>query len=892
MTVKKQVYLQFIWPPVLLAAADFIILVSTQPDLRFGAALVLLLFLPGWVWIRGLAGHALTLLEQVALAVGLSLALLIFGAMVAVYWPGPISPQKLLVMSNLATVAGLIVYKFNAKTQRPEAPKVFVGVSILLVVLLAASLRLPRLGYAEFHEDEVEALMLGVRLFQGEDYALFLHRKGPAQMLVPVSIWLLTGRITESLARFPFALSSTLSVVVIFLIGKRWVSWQAGAVAALLWASNGYAIAFGRMAQYQALIFFLGPLALYGLSLAWELGQMQFYLVGIILLAASLLAHFDALLLLPAAIYLTWLVLSGGAGEQGSRGVNTKPRLHPKGVKNYSFSLQDSASNSIFREENSSSWQSSKLVFVTLALILFFGLLASFYAPYALDPEFKNTITYLTETRVKPGLLYNNLDLFRRLDRDYSSRFYLPLLAIGGLITIGGRLRRANKLLRGLAVGLIILAATTMLLPSLWQLDRLNLAILPWLALLTLGFWTADDALKIAWILFGAAFIGYLFLVDDPRTHVYILYPGAVLISGAGLNNLRLCLPCDWKEGQGVLPALSSPGDLRLAPKTTLHTSRFALRAFAGVMAVWIAVIVTYDTVIFLPSESAFLRLRNRWDNSLWEFVYDDIPTPREYFGYPKREGWKAIGALRAQGQLPGDFRSINEDFVIPIWYNYGQARSCYDTPAHFFVRAAGLDVETIVPESYQPIAQIQREGEVRLRLFSNTKNPISSIETYALEPLVSSFDALATPQYFARQSQPTRPVGTQFGSAILFLGYDLPASTVRPGQTLRLNLYWQALEEPGQDYRAFVHLTDGTMLWGQQDDNPACRLPTSIWRAGQQSIGQFRVPIKADTPPGRYPLVIGLYQAGTLERLKITGGSGQPGDDFLWLGDIEVVKP
>jgi len=115
--------------------------------------------------------------------------------------------------------------------------------------------------------------------------------------------------------------------------------------------------------------------------------------------------------------------------------------------------------------------------------------------------------------------------------------------------------------------------------------------------------------------------------------------------------------------------------------------------------------------------------------------------------------------------------------------------------------------------------------------------------------------------------------------------------AVVTPGDTLYLNLYWQALENPRNNYRAFVHLTDGTTLWAQQDDDPACRLPTSIWRAGQRGLGQFRLPINPDTPPGRYPLIIGLYQADTLERLPITAGAGQIGDDFLWLGDIEIIK-
>ena len=95
----------------------------------------------------------------------------------------------------------------------------------------------------------------------------------------------------------------------------------------------------------------------------------------------------------------------------------------------------------------------------------------------------------------------------------------------------------------------------------------------------------------------------------------------------------------------------------------------------------------------------------------------------------------------------------------------------------------------------------------------------------------------------------------------------------------------------PGDHFRAFVHLTDGTTLWGQQDEEPACRLPTTIWRTGQRAIGQFRLLVSPDTPPGRYPLIIGLYQVDTLERLKITAGVGQVGDDFLWLGDVEVKQ-
>ncbi len=852
----------YLWPFLLLLAVNGLIFSPVPPDLRYLAALILLAFLPGWVWLNvfhnqrqapgqrereeaSLSGEPKTsslldIAERLTLATGLSLALTIFGAMFTVYLPGPLDLPRLLLIINGLTIAGLVVIwrqrgTRNPPTSRPfdlaqgslrsgqalqvspsSAPRRLAASFLLLVALLLVAffLRLPRLGYAEFHEDEAEALILGVRLMQGEDYALFLHRKGPAQMLVPLAFWLLTGQMTETMARFPFALSSILSVATLFFIGRRWFNWQAGAIAALLWAVNGYSVAFGRMVQYQALIFFLGPLALYCLYLAgvergkaahrglstrrlegWKMGG--WLVMGAIVLAACLLAHFDALLLLPAAAYLVWVVMSRGAEEQGGKGEISAPLLF----------------------------------MAVIALTLFLTLLASFYIPYFLDPEFKNTADYLAGSRVKPGLIYNNLGLLSRLDKDYSSQFYLPLLGLG-------------------LIGFVI-----------WP----GLSRKKW----SEAF--ASLEARAAWLMFGVGFIGYVFLVDDPRTHLYIMYPGAALLAGAG-----------WK----IL-------DFRF----WIYDLRFKLLQLLGSLffIVFTGLIICYTGIIFLLPESTLARLHQQWDSSNWLVtIYQDLPKAREYFGYPKREGWKAIGALRAQGLFPGDFRSVSEDFIIPIWYNFGQARSCYETPAQFFVRAPGYDY--FIPEpkiqEYGETGWIEREGEVRLRVFSAGVKATAPPPIYPLETLEPAFDDLATPQHFIRQAEPSQPVVTQFGPAIQFLGYDLPATSVAPGETLYVNLYWQALQPPGDNYRAFVHLTDGTHLWGQQDDNPACRLPTSIWRSGQRGQGQFRLPVKPETPPGRYPLIIGLYQADTLQRLKITAGPGKMGDDFLWLGDIEVTKP
>jgi hypothetical protein len=836
--LKNSILRPHIWPLLLFFIANSLILISAPPGLRYVAALLLLAFLPGWVWLQAflaappnpeLSCPALDIVERLTLAVGLSLALTAIGAMLAAYLPGTLDLLQILLVMNVIIWPGLAI-SWRRQRQVP-LPSVFsfnlrAIILLLLLVMLTAALRLPNLGYAEFHEDEAEVLMLGVRLLQGEDYALFLHRKGPVQMLIPVAFWLLTGQITETMARFPFVLSSIFSVVTLFVIGRRWFGLTAGFCTALLWAINGYSIVFGRIVQFPALILFLGPLGLYYLWLAggevgkngrmagWRAGG--WLMGGALLLAVCLLAHYDGLLLLPAAAYLGWVVIQRGSEQ--TKGPAPSLPLLPRPPASLLFAI-------------------------AIALALFLGLLAAFYIPYVRDPEFQNTVTYLGKERVKPGLLYNNLGLLQRLDQTYSSRFYLPLLLIG---LIGG---------------------------LVWSLLNKRPS---WLATLT----TVEG--RTAWLTFGASFIGYIFLIEDPRAHLYIIYPGAVLLAGIG-----------WG---GIVGRMEGCKDVRkYMQPSSLPALLISCAGFVLVIAVSI-----YGIIIFLPTESTLGRRQRQWDGSAGETVYGDLPEVRKYYGYPKQEGWKAIGALRAQGLFGGDFRSVNEDFVIPIWYNYGQARSCYDTPTQFFVRTSG-GTELYIPEpqiaQYQEAAWIQREGEVRLRIFSAPNLP-GSVEAaeqeiaptvYSLEALADSFDQQASPQHFIQQAQPTQTQLTQFGPAIEFQGYDLPVTTVAPGEILYLNLYWRALQPPGDTYRAFVHLTDGANLWGQQDDDPACRLPTSIWRAGQRGLGQFRLTIKSDTPPGRYPLIIGLYQAETLERLKISAGAGKVDDDFLWLGDIEV---
>ncbi|HXV43260.1 MAG TPA: hypothetical protein VEC96_09370, partial [Anaerolineae bacterium] len=119
-----------------------------------------------------------------------------------------------------------------------------------------------------------------------------------------------------------------------------------------------------------------------------------------------------------------------------------------------------------------------------------------------------------------------------------------------------------------------------------------------------------------------------------------------------------------------------------------------------------------------------------------------------------------------------------------------------------------------------------------------------------------------------------------QFGDSIALIGLDLPASTLRPGQTLSYTLHWQALAPISKDYTVFTHLLDAAgNLKAQQDNAPQQgHYPTSWWDRGERVIDAYALPLPSDLAPGRYSLRVGLYEPETGRRLPLQN----EGQDFV----------
>jgi hypothetical protein len=113
-------------------------------------------------------------------------------------------------------------------------------------------------------------------------------------------------------------------------------------------------------------------------------------------------------------------------------------------------------------------------------------------------------------------------------------------------------------------------------------------------------------------------------------------------------------------------------------------------------------------------------------------------------------------------------------------------------------------------------------------------------------------------------------------GGSIHLVGYNLGDRQVLPGGALRVSLHWRASGIVPEDYTVFVHLEDERRVWAQKDGPPHCaERPTSGWEPGTLIVDEHMLVVNAATPPGSYPLRVGLYIPETGRRLHAFGPDG-----------------
>lgn len=123
---------------------------------------------------------------------------------------------------------------------------------------------------------------------------------------------------------------------------------------------------------------------------------------------------------------------------------------------------------------------------------------------------------------------------------------------------------------------------------------------------------------------------------------------------------------------------------------------------------------------------------------------------------------------------------------------------------------------------------------------------------------------------------KPAHPTTVEFDDTVRLLGFDLVSETVTAGQPFDVSLDWQALAPQPADIKVFVHLLDPANdtqggLVAQTDSAPRSgTYPFWVWQPQEVVQDTVQLSVPPDTKPGKYVLLIGLYDAVTDERLPV----------------------
>jgi len=826
---------------VLAILANVAILFVDDFLLQFAFGLILLCLLPGFLFIHLLFSPSglSDLLERIVLSSGVGYCFLVLGTLGIHYLPGPITPHLVLLIYD-SIVLFLLILCFGRTGGKPDPLSQNVVLQIVLLVALASLFRLTYLGYSEFQGDEAKLMLRAAEIIRGGDDVLFLHKKGPVEILIPALFYSLSYRTNEFVARVPFALSSLIGLTALYLLGRRMFNQFSGFTAALLLAVEGYSVAFSRIVQYQSVVFMMMVLSIFCFYkfLRSDGDDYRYPVLGSLFAGVGLLAHYDAFFALPVNAYL------------------------------------------FFRKAKDEGWGAREWVRLAMPPVIVLALVTfSFYLPFILHPHFQNTYTYITEGRIREGILYNNLTDFFMRSTFYNSTYYVLFMVFLVAGWVIGQLRAAftKPPLTFLLPALFIAGLTSVsLFPSWWHVGKLDLAIFFFAAILLalFAFPQVSLELKASLLWFAGPSLVYFFMIGKVRTHYYGMFFPWALIVGTVIDNWRGSI---WR----------------------ISRARKAVLSAVGVFAVALMLVFAcYIYMVFVRHDPEYKRTYPEHKNRFYWTVYSEIPR-EGYFGFPYRAGWKVIGYLYDQGILKGDYDS-NEENLITTWYTRAELR-CPSDPQYYFVAKNVQDVRRIplasIEKTYELAGTVFVNGEPKLWIYQ--KSPVSPVN-YRLGQYASVYDSQVTAPVFRLEppwdASPhlsiQYPMEVNLDHKVRLLGFDLDREMTEPGGALLLTLYWQAIAEMEVDYHVFVHVEEGSHIWGQKDGVPHCGTdPTYDWEPGELIVDRYSIPINPNTPRGRYPLLVGMYEHTSGQRLQVLNKRGELQGDSVELTTVRVKR-
>ncbi|MCD6518724.1 MAG: glycosyltransferase family 39 protein [Anaerolineae bacterium] len=802
------------------------------------AAFLVLAVFPGalitWVFFRREA--SLDALEKLALGIGISYTFLLLGALFLHYLPGPLTQRMILLTSGVSFVL-LLALAFGVgsdlKGQSSSLEKKQ-WVALAFFFLVAVILRFLYLGYSEFQGDEGRAMLRAAEVLQGNDQVLFLHKKGPVEILLPAILYGAVGYTTEAAARFPFALANVSALLALFVLGRRLFGSRVALLAVALMVIDGFWEGFARIVQYQSIVLLMTILAIFSAYRFYEEPEKPWYLLAVGLFSSvALLAHYEGFFAIPGAAYLIW-----------------------KGLKKR--------------------WKGN-IPWLVGTFVLMGVLVGAFYVPFVLHPHFIRTLTYLGKKRVGGGLLYNNFaDFFNRAS--YYNAVYYPLLlsvSLAGAIGVSLWRKLASKWGRLVWTALVVAWGSIILFPSLWQIGGVNLSVSVFLLTIGLLFFffpSVKKRLMVIWL--GGTALLYFFLMLKVHTHYYVaMLPWSLIVAGA------LSKSWQWLGEHGK------------------RGSWLQWIALLGGLGLW-ALCAGYIYLAFVQHDPEFRFHYRQVKPAIYWTPFGDYPPRGGYFGFPYHTAWKAVGVLFRDGVLKGTYDSNQEDLVTNWYTRGALRCPDSDIfiVARDVENPHAL-VPGVINGEYMPWIEIERAGQPQIYIFRRGyKGPLQKYaegeETRAIFDEELSKPSFRVGPPLDEVFHPSHLVNARLGEFFELVGWDVDRKFVSAGGQVLLTLYWRTLEPSPANYHVFVHLGDGEPL-AIADGVPRCgQHPTYRWQKGEQVVDRYLLTVSPEAKDGVYPLRVGMYDFATKERLRVVDVQGHALGNTLLLTKLRVGVP
>lgn len=224
-------------------------------------------------------------------------------------------------------------------------------------------------------------------------------------------------------------------------------------------------------------------------------------------------------------------------------------------------------------------------------------------------------------------------------------------------------------------------------------------------------------------------------------------------------------------------------------------------------------------------------------------------------------------------------------DASIALVLSGDAAASFAWTDARYALRLPAVEtLQALIPASTPPHAAFGRY--------------LRPVESVALRP--DDLDPSFTLYEVDRATLPAEgePLAN-FGGAVALLDARWLQPTVPPGETAELLTVWRVLD-PSQvgplhppadttETAVFTHVLDEAgQILAQRD---ALDAPSWDWQAGDLILQVHPVGVPAETAPGSYATIVGVYDPVTGERLRVVDGAAA-GESQVSVAPLQVARP